>query len=156
LLPLNVRSDKHFTGHTGKHTAINNALDNGVPIDDIRLTTNNSKEVLQSSYLKKHGYAKKLETSATMNRKHDDEPDVKKQKIAHSTEYNESSQSTTESEIIRLYQANKKNHKENVKPLNTDAVVTSSSTSSSSSSMAQQPSMAGPVFNFYNNCAPNP
>ena len=57
-----------------------------------------------------------------------------------------------------------KGQKENMNPSNTRASMSSSSSSSSavqqpssSSSAVQQPSFSnGPVFNFYNNCAPNP
>jgi hypothetical protein len=176
LLPENVRSDKHFTGHTGKHTATSSATDKGVPIDDIRLTTNSSKEVLQTSYLKKHSYGKKLETSATVNTKRD-EPDAKvladstndlrhSRSLAtelkkraftlpdssdNSPDNSQSSKSTTVSAKARAYDKSKLKKSK----LSTGAVVSSSS--SSSSSMAQQPyAAAGPVFNFYNNCAPNP
>ena len=182
LLPLTLRSEKHFTGHSGKQTNIAISLDSGISPESIALTTNNNINVLRSEYLKRKAKDVKIRNSMTLHNSiacsSDTNPDKKAKYVVTETGFfypdsssHENSQSTTDSVAAARYRLQRKTQKENMMPRN----VTTSSTSSplilstlapqaqhhqaQAQAQAQhhaQPQGNAPVFNFYNNYNPNP
>ena len=164
LLPVESRSNSHFTGHSSKHTHISNALDAGIAPDAIAITTNNNLPVLLKEYGKRKGHDTKIENAVTLSNHLDDtEPATKKIKTSFPIpSSSENSQSTTDSVTIARYHHNKENKK------HSNAVASSSSSSNYQKQLPTKPQIQpplqvqpvppqvghAPVFNFYTNYVP--